>query len=215
MDEQVLAAMARWPNVPAAYGWLSLSARGQWLLHPHGQGWGLSTEEPGEPIGNPQITTFMNRNYHADGQGRWFFQNGPQRVFVRLDGAPWILHTVPDSQGRLQLRTHADQTYGPIAHWWLADDGRLYAQSDQGAGLIIDRDLAQVIDALHTESGQPFSDWLEDHDPMQALDGAGITVRLNADSGPTAPLGRLHASSSETVLGFVRKPAKPHSDGTG
>ncbi|MGB3277244.1 MAG: DUF2946 family protein, partial [Castellaniella sp.] len=30
MDDQVLAAMARWPNVPAVHGWLSLTARGQW-----------------------------------------------------------------------------------------------------------------------------------------------------------------------------------------
>jgi len=29
MDQSVLDAQIRWPDVPAAYGWLSLSARGE------------------------------------------------------------------------------------------------------------------------------------------------------------------------------------------
>ena len=28
MDESVIRALAKWPNVPAVYGWLSLSRRG-------------------------------------------------------------------------------------------------------------------------------------------------------------------------------------------
>lgn len=32
MDEIVKAAMAKWPEVPACYGWLGLDARGQWHL---------------------------------------------------------------------------------------------------------------------------------------------------------------------------------------
>ncbi|MBP7581842.1 MAG: DUF2946 family protein, partial [Vogesella sp.] len=32
MDALVLAAMDKWPNVPAVYGWLRLDARGQWWL---------------------------------------------------------------------------------------------------------------------------------------------------------------------------------------
>ncbi|XOT98625.1 DUF2946 family protein, partial [Alcaligenes pakistanensis] len=34
---------------------------------------------------------FFNRNYQADEKGRWFIQNGPQRVYVRLDAAPLIV----------------------------------------------------------------------------------------------------------------------------
>ena len=33
MDPSVLNALERWPEVPAVYGWLSLSARGDWRLH--------------------------------------------------------------------------------------------------------------------------------------------------------------------------------------
>ena len=32
MDDIVKQAMAKWPNVPACYGWLALDARGQWWL---------------------------------------------------------------------------------------------------------------------------------------------------------------------------------------
>ena len=32
MDEIVLRGMAKWPNVPAVYGWLALDRRGNWLI---------------------------------------------------------------------------------------------------------------------------------------------------------------------------------------
>ncbi|WZB62090.1 DUF2946 family protein [Achromobacter xylosoxidans] len=49
-------AIARWPDVPAAYGWLSLDARGRWRFHPQG----LSAQGgPGESITNPQILDFI------------------------------------------------------------------------------------------------------------------------------------------------------------
>ncbi|MFC4296964.1 DUF2946 family protein [Castellaniella hirudinis] len=201
MDDQVLAAMARWPNVPAVHGWLSLSARGQWRLHPHGRGWGApegGPEEPGEAITSPQIIAFINRNYLADDAGRWCFQNGPQRVYVRLDGAPWILGLETDAQGRPLLRTHTGAGYGPVTHWWLDPEGRLYAQSDRGAGLVADRDLARTIDALRAVDGRPLDDWLERPAP------AGIAVRLGG--GAETPLGLVSADALETTLGFIRRP---------
>lgn len=204
MDDQVLASMARWPNVPAAYGWLSLSVRGQWRLHPHGRGWGAQDEEPGDPITSPQIVAFIGRNYLADAAGRWFFQNGPQRVYVRLDGAPWILSLDTDAQGGPMLRTHTGNDYGPVTHWWLDTEGRLYTQAGQGAGLVTDRDLAPTLDALRRVDGRPLDDWLENPDP------AGLVVRLDgaadATPAPAAPLGLLAADAVETTLGFVRRP---------
>ena len=77
MDDTVMRAMAKWPNVPNAYGWLALDARGRWLLK-------------GERIGNAGVVEFIGRNYAPDDRGRWFFQNGPQRVFVTIEIAPWI-----------------------------------------------------------------------------------------------------------------------------
>ena len=64
MDDSVLRGLAKWPDVPAVYGWLSLDRRGHWRIK-------------GEHIGNPTVSAFIGRNYEYDSQGRWFFQNGP------------------------------------------------------------------------------------------------------------------------------------------
>ena len=69
MDDRVIRSMARWPDVPDVFGWLALDARGHWLLK-------------GETIANRAAVAFIARNYAHDEFGRWFFQNGPQRVFV-------------------------------------------------------------------------------------------------------------------------------------
>jgi hypothetical protein len=49
MDEAVLRAIARWPNVPSVYGWLSLDRRGNWSIK-------------GQRIANRSITEFIARN---------------------------------------------------------------------------------------------------------------------------------------------------------
>ena len=79
MDEIVARSLAKWPNVPAVYGWLELDRRGNWLIK-------------GERIGNAALREFIGRNYEADERGRWFFQNGPQRVYVTLGYTPLVVH---------------------------------------------------------------------------------------------------------------------------
>ena len=66
MDAAVIAALAKWPNVPAVFGWLRLDRRGNWLIRE-------------QQIRQP-LAAFINRNYASDELGRHFFQNGPQRV---------------------------------------------------------------------------------------------------------------------------------------
>lgn len=112
MDETVKQAMARWPNVPNCYGWLALDRRGQWRMrNEYAQQHGLS----GDPIRHEALVAFIERNYLRDERGGWYFQNGPQRVFVSLAYAPWIvrlhqgkLHTT--SQRAFTLHgCHADE----------------------------------------------------------------------------------------------------------
>jgi hypothetical protein len=92
MDQTVLEAMSRWPNVPAVYDWLRLDARGQFhLIQRDRSDFNESTHGRGEPITNSGIVDFIWRNYACNEQGEWFWQNGPQRVFVRLDKAPLVL----------------------------------------------------------------------------------------------------------------------------
>src|SRR5690606_35856163 len=89
MDEQVLRAMARWPDVPAAYGWLRLGRRGQWFLIDRNMpGFDERRHGEGSAIGNEQIREFIGRNYQADADGRWYWQNGPQRAYADLEAAP-------------------------------------------------------------------------------------------------------------------------------
>ena len=154
MDDQVVAAMARWPNVPAVRGWLSLSARGQWRLHPHGRGWGAPDEAPGEAITSPQIVAFIGRNYLADDTGRWFFQNGPQRVYVQLEATPWILGVHRTPQG-FALETHTGQPVKEVTQAWVDEDGRLFLATDIGLGLVRSTDMDAAADAVMQGVWQP------------------------------------------------------------
>jgi hypothetical protein len=163
MDQSVKDALARWPNVPAVYGWLSLDARGRWRLHPQGQ---AAEGGPGEPITNTQILEFIGRNYEHDEAGRWFFQNGPQRVFVRLDAAPYILRLADDDHA---LVTHTGAAIDAISGWWLDDQGQLYAGTPIGGGVVLDRDLQPLLEKMETGDGAPLLDALAGPTPEVAV----------------------------------------------
>ncbi len=213
MDPSVIDAMRRWPNVPAVYGWLSLTARGDWRLHPLGD---AAQGGPGEGISNEQILAFINRNYAADNDGAWFFQNGPQRVFVRLDAAPLILRVSADSG---QLETHHGMNVLAIRHWWLDDQGRLFAQTDMGPGMMDDRDLLMISERLRNQQGITMVDWMEhimadDARPDHALLSAQWTDtegQLTATLEP-APLALIPADQVASRLGFVANPDLPPNE---
>ena len=131
MDPSVLRALERWPGVPAVYGWLALDRRGQWRLR-------VPDRASFERIGNVALREFIARNYLADDRGCWFFQNGPQRVYVRLEYTPLVYHY--DERGALVDHcgrpTRAKRTY-------LDDEGSILIVGDLGIGLLDDRDLAE------------------------------------------------------------------------
>ncbi|VCU68551.1 hypothetical protein PIGHUM_00608 [Pigmentiphaga humi] len=189
MDEEVLAAMARWPDVPDAHGWLSLDARGRWRLHPEGD---AGAGGPGTSISNPGILAFIARNYSHDDQGRWFFQNGPQRVFARLDAAPLILRQ-DDAAG--SLITHTGKPVTQVSRWALDDRHRLYAVTEHGPAMVEDRYLADVLDRLRTPAGQP----LLDHPPAWLTD----------DTAPATPVEVVYPPVGSTPVPFIplREPA--------
>jgi hypothetical protein len=127
MDEAVARSMAKWPNVPAVYGWLSLDRRGNWLIK-------------GERIANPALRDFIGRNYEADARGRWFFQNGPQRVFVSLAYTPFVVHHEGD---RLVDQCGAGVT---ARETFLDDEGSVLILGERGIALLDDRDLERYAD---------------------------------------------------------------------
>lgn len=129
MDPNVLRAMARWPDVPAVYGWLALDRRGNWLLKdPGGGGFGR--------IGNAQLRDFIARNYAPDDGGRWFFQNGPQRVYAALAYAPLVLRIESDA-----LVDHCGREARARATF-VDEEGSVLMHVERGLGLLDDRDLA-------------------------------------------------------------------------
>lgn len=196
MDEAVKAAMQRWPNVPAVYGWLSLDPRGNWHLHPEGV---AAQGGPGEAITSPQINAFINRNYAAGPDGAWYFQNGPQRVYVRVDAAPLVLRVADAGIG---LQTHTGQPVLAVSHWWLGGDDVLYAATGLGPGVLEDRDLARWLQTLRAGDGRSVLDLLE----AEALPAEGLAVAPADASLPPAPLARVADTDMAARLGFVRVP---------
>lgn len=122
MDPIVLAAMAKWPNVPEVFGWLSLTARGDWRLR-------------GERIANAALKDFICRNYQADAQGRWFFQNGPQRVYVACEQGPLIASLLDTG---ILLHTGNATTISAV---WLDSAGGVWFSTPLGPASLDDREL--------------------------------------------------------------------------
>ena len=144
MDDLVLQAMARWPDVPAVHGWLRLDRRGHWMLVDRGQpGFDEALHGLGSEITSPQIVDFICRNYMGDDEGRWFWQNGPQRVFVDLDVAPLVLRVLGEG-GQARLVAHTGAPVGRVDAAWSSPEGELILETDLGPGAIHDLDLAAL-----------------------------------------------------------------------
>lgn len=138
MDPIVKLAMAKWPNVPHCYAWLALDARGDWRMRDErAQALNLA----GEKIVHSALLAFIARNYAVDERGCWYFQNGPQRVYVNLASTPYILHT--DQNGLLFDQTGT--AWSTLSAVWLAGEGQCLIQSEGKVGQLDDRDLAQCL----------------------------------------------------------------------
>ncbi|WP_215403244.1 DUF2946 family protein [Janthinobacterium sp. JC611] len=158
MDELVKQALAKWPNVPHCYGWLGLDARGHWRMRDQRA---QQQQLPGDKIAHAALLNFINRNYDQDERGCWFFQNGPQRVYVNLEATPYIARSDPQHGFVLQTGT----PLAAIDAAWLCDNGALILRHGDSVAQVDDRDMAHVLAALRVD-GLPLSDeallgWLE------------------------------------------------------
>ncbi len=147
MDEQVLRAMARWPNVPAVHGWLRLGRRGQWfLIDRNSPGFDERLHGDGSPIGNEQINEFIGRNYQAEADGRWYWQNGPQRVYVDLEAAPLVARVLGSAQQPgLVDHTGVEIDVAAIEAAGTGPAGELLLATDRGAAVVHDLDLGSLV----------------------------------------------------------------------
>ena len=185
MDQNVIDAVAKWPDVPAVYGWLSLDRRGNWRIK-------------GGVVTNPAVAAFIGRNYTCDKRGAWFFQNGPQRVFVALDGAPWVLRmTLP---GRLETHTGVAVTAPTQA--WIDDGGNLLLATEHGMGLVCDRDLPALLEMIHDGSGQPAT---EDQ-LLKLMAGASLPLQLRF-VGAALPISPIAGDDIPATGRYIAVPA--------
>jgi hypothetical protein len=216
MDDIVRQALAKWPDVPACYGWLLLDRRGNWRMRDEAvQGeHGLGT-----PIRHAALNAFIVRNYDVDESGQWYFQNGPQRVYVELEYAPWVVRLIEGSDGMLAL---TDQTG---AHWephgcWLDDRGAIVfsggvvgdltgkpaANPRERVGVLHDHDLDLFADRLedgetgaaHGDGSPNVQDMPHDVQPQRFIWRDGISL----------PVQAIRAEELGQRFGFVTSPAQ-------
>ena len=159
MDDIVKAALKKWPNVPDCYGWLALDARGDWYMRDdQTQAAGTFPKIKGSRIEHEKLREFIERNYLSDALGQWFFQNGPQRVYVELEAAPWVWRLTPVAGDAPKVTSHTGQAAQPT-EVLLDEVGRLFLATDLGVGIVHTLDMGWAAEAV--ESGQ----WA----PQQAL----------------------------------------------
>lgn len=191
MDDQVLRGMAKWPNVPAVYGWLALDCRGNWLLQ-------------GEPIGNKTVTSYIGRNYERDSEGCWFFQNGPQRVFVDLEYTPFVFRTL-GSPDRIELEAHTQQRATALSGAWIDENGAMLIQTEHGVGIVDGRDLDTIVGALVGADGTALSE--DALDELMALVQTGqeapLWLRVGESDVKVRP---IKSSDVPARFGFTAHP---------
>ncbi len=156
MDDIVKAALAKWPNVPHCYGWLALDARGQWFMRDDRvQAQGPFPQVKGSRIDHEKLLAFIHRNYEADAQGCWYFQNGPQRVYLELEATPWVWRLSRDdaptanstNNGAMAVTSHTGRTTTAAATY-LDAQGRLFIDTPIGIGLVHTLDMHLAADEV-------------------------------------------------------------------
>jgi DUF2946 family protein len=187
MDDFVIRALARWPDVPAVYGWLSLDRRGHWRLQD-------------EPVRHAGLAAFISRNYAATERGEWFFQNGPQRVFAALDYTPWVLRW--SREGGLSCHT-GEPACNPGGAW-LDEDGNLLIAFAAGVGLVSDQDLPALVEHFSTVPKLGANDGPEAIEAFLG-DPTGVPLWLHLATG-ALPVSAVRSAAVPDRFDFKPKP---------
>jgi len=148
MDDIVRQAMAKWPDVPDCYGWLGLDSRGQWWMRDDRvQAMGAFHSglpgTKGSLLRHEKLIEFIHRNYESDAQGCWYFQNGPQRVYIELEITPYIWRIEHD----FAVVSHSG-VMSEVNKMLVDENGRVYLDTTRGLGLVHTLDVARAAQAL-------------------------------------------------------------------
>ena len=203
MDEQVLRSLIKWPNVPHCFGWLALDRRGQWRMRDE---FAQANQLAGSVIQHTALNEFISRNYACDSLGRYFFQNGPQRVFITLDATPWIVRIIPSESGP-QLLTQCGTQIKPQGA--LSDEkGNIYI-----TGMMTQSLSDQVDSNTFTQEESISVALLHDHD-LDLFSGQS-QVQKDACSfkgswtwdGKALPIEPIHSAELGKRFHFIKAPS--------
>ena len=189
MDDLVKQAILRWPNVPAITGWLKLSRRGEWLL--------TGEVAEGLPITHERMRRFIDRNYERDEQGQWYFQNGPQKVYVSLDYTPLVfgVHKVDDAYC---LVAHTRAVALPVGVF-MDEEGVVLFDTPMGVGLVQNADVDLLASMIAPAPDDPDSLLLQMPWALPAAANcADQEWRLPVDA-PAVPKGSLPVETISRV----------------
>ena len=195
MDESVKQALAKWPNVPHCYGWLALDARGAFRMRDE---IAQTAQLPGDVIRHESLLAFIYRNYTRDSRGAWYFQNGPQRVYVELETTPFIVRSDPACDFVFHDKTPINE----IDNVYMTNEGNMILRSGHKIAMVDNHDLAHCLSMLylddHLVADDDLLQWLSS--PHEALQ---IQLRSQAKT-----VEWIDAHQLESQLGFVARPSE-------
>lgn len=203
MDEQVLRSLIKWPNVPHCFGWLALDRRGQWRMRDE---FAQANQLPGSVIQHAALNEFISRNYAHDSLGRYFFQNGPQRVFVTLDATPYVTRIIPSASGP-QLLTQCGTKISPQGA--LSDEkGNIYITGlilqscpDQTDELVFSKTETLSVSLLHDHDLGLFSEQSQVQEDACSFKGSWLW------DGRDLPIEPIHSIELSARFHFINTPS--------
>lgn len=152
MDDIVKQALQKWPNVPDCRGWLGLDMRGNWWLRDAAtQLAGSFPQSRGSLVEHAKLIGFIGRNYESDAQGQWFFQNGPQRVYVELENTPMVWRV----DGNGTVTSHTQQLAQQVQSCCMDEQGHFYLCVDGVLGIVHSQDMVHVVTLVESGTWVP------------------------------------------------------------
>ena len=195
MDELVKQSLTKWPNVPHCYGWLTLDARGAFRMRDESA---QAAHQPGDIIRHESLLAFIYRNYDCDSRGAWYFQNGPQRVYVELETTPFIARTDPELGFVLHDRTPVHE----IDCVFMTDTGQLIIQSHQKIAMLDPSDLAHCLAMLYVEDQA-----IADDDLLNWLSTPDQTLQIKLGQ-QFKSVEWVDSNQLQRRFGFIAHPSK-------
>jgi len=161
---------------------------------------------PGQVITHRALNEFISRNYACDSLGRYFFQNGPQRVFITLDATPWVVRITPGENGSELI----SQCNNPIAASGALSDenGNIYIVGkvnqlicrQENTGSFTKEDC-ETVALLHDHELDHFSRLAKLHEEACSFGGSWEW------QGKQLPLDPIYSEDLTARFQFIAKPS--------